>query len=134
MVCPFGFSQQNQNLTLQFTNIKDDPEMKSFYDFIQDLELNQMKYLGLTEDTADLYLTQIRHDKNGKYDPNLLVKVPFIHKQNSYDVNIKHKDSSVAVTNIFKFSKLKCDIYIDNIWKFNGKYVCKWKVKNIYIL
>ena len=29
--------------------------------------------------------------------------------------------------------KLKCDIYIDKIWKFNGKYVCKWKVKNILI-
>ena len=134
MVCPFGFNSQNQNLTLQFTNIKDDSEMKSFYDFIQELELNQMQYLGLTEDTADLYLTQIRQDKEEKYDPNLLIKVPFIHKNNSYDVNIKHKDSSVAVTNIFKFSKLKCDIYIDNIWKFNDKYVCKWKVKNILIL
>ena len=134
MVCPFGFNSQNQNLTLQFTNIKDDSEMKSFYDFIQELELNQMQYLGLTEDTADLYLTQIRQGKEQKYDPNLLIKVPFIHKNNSYDVNIKHKDSSVAVINIFKFSKLKCDIYIDNIWKFNDKYVCKWKVKNILIL
>ena len=66
MICPFGFNSQNQNLTLQFTNIKDDSEMKSFYDFIQELELNQMQYLGLTEDTADLYLTQIRQDKEEK--------------------------------------------------------------------
>ena len=36
-----------------------------------------------------------------------------------------------AVTNIFKFSKLASSIYIDNIWFFNGKYVCKWKVKKI---
>ena len=132
MVCPFGFNSKNQSLTLQFTNIKNNSEMKGFYDFIQELELKQMQYLGLREDTADLYLTQIRHDKEGKYDPNLLIKVPF--KDNSYDVSIKHKDSSVAVTNIFKFSKLQCDIYIDNIWKFNGKYICKWKVKKILII
>lgn len=134
MVAPFGFNSQSLNLALQFTNIKEDAEMRSFYDFIQELELRQMQFIGLTEDTADLYLTQIKHHKEDKYDPNLLVKVPFLHKSNSYDVNIKHKDSSVAVTNIFKFSKLKCDIYIDNIWFFNGKYVCKWKVKNILIL
>ena len=50
-----------------------------------------MQYIGLTEDTADLYLTQIKHHPEDKYDPNLLVKVPFIHKNNSYDgiLNIK---------------------------------------------
>ena len=72
MVCPFGFSKDKNQLTLQFTNIKTDSEMKSFYDFIQELELNQMQYLGLTEDTADLYLTQIRQDKEEKYDPKIM--------------------------------------------------------------
>ena len=132
MLCPFGFNSQNHILNLQFTNIKNDPEMNSFYNFIQELELKQMKYIGLSEDTADLYLSQIRQDKEKKYDPNLLVKVPF--QNNSYNVSIKHKDSSVSVRNIFKFSKLKCDIYIDNIWKFNDKYICKWKVNKILVL
>ena len=30
-------------------------EVNSFYNFIQNLEMNQMKYLGLDEEDADLY-------------------------------------------------------------------------------
>ena len=32
-----------------------------------------------------------------------------------------------------KFSKIFYDIYIDKIWKFNEKYICKWKVKKIQL-
>ncbi len=132
MVCPFGFNKNSNSLNLQFTNYKTDSEMNSFFNFVQALEHKQMEYLGLNDDDVDLYLPQIRYDKKGKYDPNLLIKVPF--RDNSYNVDIKTKDSSVSVTNIFKFSKLKCDIYIDKIWKFNDKYVCKWKVERILII
>ena len=132
MVSPFGFNKDSNTITLQFTNIKTDSTMRSFYDFIQELELNQMNYIGLEEDEIDLYLSQIRHDKNMKYDPNLIVKIPF--KGNSYDVDIRNKDSPCSITNVYKFSKMKCDIYIDKIWKFNGKYVCKWKVKKILLV
>ena len=131
MVCPFGFNKGTNTLTLQFTNFKTDPEMNSFIRFIKELELKQMQYIGLEEDESDLYLSQIKVDDKKKYDPNFLLKVPF--KNNGYDVSIKNKDSSISVTNIYKWTKLKCDIYIDKIWKFNGKYVCKWKVKNILI-
>jgi hypothetical protein len=134
MVCPFGFNRENNQLTLQFTNLKTDSEMKSFFEFIQELELQQMKYLGLDEDEVELYLSQIRYDKKGKYDPNLLIKVPWVHSSNKYDIDIRTKDTCCSITNIYKFSKLKCDIYIDKIWKFNEKYVCKWKVKNILIV
>ena len=131
MVCPFGFNKGTNTLTLQFTNFKTDPEMNSFIRFIKELELEQMQYIGLDEDESDLYLSQIKVDGKMKYDPNLILKVPF--KNNGYDVNIRSKGSSISVTNIYKWTKLKCDIYIDKIWKFNGKYVCKWKVKNILI-
>ena len=132
MVCPFGFNKEGNQLTLQFTNYKTDSEMNSFYNFIEELELKQMKYLGLNEDESDLYIPQIRYDKNGKYDPNLLIKVPF--RDNSYNVDIRTKNSSCSVTNVYKFSKLKCDIFIDKIWKFNGKFICKWKVKRILVV
>ena len=131
MVCPFGFHKGTNTLTLQFTNFKTDPEMNSFLRFIKELELQQMQYIGLEEEEADLYLSQIKVDDQMKYDPNLILKVPF--RNNGYDVSIKNKDSSISVTNIYKWTKLRCDIYIDKIWKFNGKYVCKWKVKNILI-
>ena len=77
MVAPFGFNRQINQIYLQFTNVRTDSEVNSFYNFIQKLELNQMEYLGLDEDDADLYLSQIRHDSKGKYDPNLIIKVPF---------------------------------------------------------
>jgi hypothetical protein len=131
MVCPFGFNKGTNTLTLQFTNYKSDPEMNSFLRFIKELELQQMQYIGLDEDESELYLSQIKVDGKMKYDPNLILKVPF--KGNGYDVDVRSKDSPISVTNIFKWTKLKCDIYIDKIWKFNGKYVCKWKVKSILI-
>ena len=131
MVCPFGFNKTNNNITLQFTNYKTDNEMNSFYRFIRDLELEQMQILGLDESESELYLSQIRFDKDMKYDPNLLLKIPF--RNNKYDIEIRNKDTSCSITNIFKWSKLKCDIYIDKLWKFNGKYVCKWKVNKIML-
>ena len=28
---------------------------------------------------------------------------------------------------------MTCDIYIDKIWKFNDRFYCKWKVRNIFV-
>ena len=131
MVCPFGFNKSNNQMTLQFTNVKDDSEMNSFFRFIQELEMKQMEYLGINDDDVDLYISQIRYDKKGRYDPNLLVKIPF--RSNKYEVEVRNRDTSCSIANIYNFSKMRCDIYIDKIWKFNGKYVCKWKVKKIMI-
>ena len=66
MISPFGFNKVNNTISLQFTNLKTDSEMKSFYDLIQELEMNQMSYIGLDESDADLYLSQVRQDKNMK--------------------------------------------------------------------
>ena len=136
MVCPFGFDKRTNQLTLQFTNVKTNPEMSGFFESIQILEMKQMEYLGLQEDESDLYLSQIRYDKKGKYDPNMLLKIPFV--RNGYDVDIRgegdNSSVSLSVSQLFNFSKLKCDIYIDKIWKYNGKFVCKWKVDKIRIM
>ena len=131
MVCPFGFNKENNQLTLQFTNVKDNSEMNSFFRFIQELENKQMEYLGLTEDETDLYISQIRYDKKGRYDPNLLTKIPF--RGTKYLVDIKNKDSACSISNIYNFTKVRCDILIDKVWKYNDKYVCKWKVSKILI-
>jgi|TARA_Y100000389_G_scaffold109061_1_gene106131 hypothetical protein len=131
MVCPFGFNKENNQLTLQFTNVKENSEMNSFFRFIQELEDKQMKYLGITEDESDIYISQIRYDKKGRYDPNLLTKIPF--RNTKYLVDIKNKDSACSISNIYNFTKVRCDIFIDKIWKYNDKYVCKWKVNKILI-
>ena len=133
MIIPFGIDKGNGfQMKLQFTNYKSDPNMKSFYDFISNLEFQQMQYIGLDENNVDLYNSQIYQDKQNKYDPLLTVKIPFI--KNKFNVDIYHDEYTLNVLNINKFSKVKCDIYIDKIWKYNEKYICKWKVKKIYVL
>jgi hypothetical protein len=133
MVCLFGIDTKMFNMSLQFTNVSGDNIMSSFFDFIKGVEFSQMKYLNLDEDDQDLYLSQIRYDKAKKYDPNLSVKVPF--KYNKFDCDIYNENySSMNIMNINNFTKMRCDIYIDKIWKYNEKFICKWKCKKIHIL
>jgi len=133
MICLFGVDKNTWNMSLQFKDVKTNNVMKSFYDFIQGIEFKQMQYLNLNEDDADLYNSQIKIDKNNKYDPNLSVKVPF--KYNKFECDIHNENySSMTILNINNFTKMQCDIYIDNIWKYNDQYICKWKCKKINIL
>jgi len=135
MVCPFGISNQatNFNMCLQFTNYTSDSDMNNFYKFIQQCEYKQMELLGLQEGEEDLFISQIKHDKKERYDPNLQVKLPFSY--NKFQCDIYSDDyAGVGIMNISKFCKLQCDIYLDKIWKYNDQYVSKWKAKMIHIL
>jgi len=131
MFCPFGLNEKTNIMNLQFTNMKTDNNMKSFYEFIKTLEFSHMLHIGLTDDNCDIYSSQIQYDKKEKYDPTLIIKLPFTY--NKYDVDIYHDDFPITIKGIQKFSNMVCDIYIDKIWKYNEKYICKWKAKNIYV-
>ena len=133
MVCLFGLDKRTKQMSLQFTNLESDSEMKSFFDFIENIEVNNMRNLGIDEDNYDKYINQIRYDKDRKYDPNLSVKVPFVN--NRYDIDIYSDDYSlINIENICNFTKMKCDIYIDKIWKWNDVFTCKWKAKVIHLV
>lgn len=135
MICPFGISNQgnNFNICLQFTNYTEDSEMNSFFDFIQTLEYKQMVLLGLSETDSESFISQIKYDKKGKYDPNLQVKIPFTYNRFNTDIFSDNYDS-IGIMNISKFCKLKCDIYLDKIWKYNDKYISKWKARVIQVI
>lgn len=135
MICPFGVNNHGSNfkICLQFTNYMSDPTMKHFYDFIQNCEYKQMELLGLDESDQDLFISQIKHDKNDRYDPNLEVKIPFNYNRFQCDI-YSDSFSEINIMNISKFSKLQCDIYLDKIWKYNDTYISKWKVKMIHLL
>jgi hypothetical protein len=92
-----------------------------------------MELLGLDESTSDLFISQIKHDSKGRYDPNLEVKIPFSYNRFNCDIYSDNYDG-VGIMNISKFCKLQCDIYLDKIWKYNDNYVSKWKVKMIHLL
>ena len=133
MVCLFGLDKRTKQMSLQFTNLESDSEMKSFFDFIENVEVNNMRNLGIDEDNYDKYINQIRYDKDRKYDPNLSVKVPFVN--NRYDIDIYSDEYSlINIENICNFTKMKCDIYIDKIWKWNDVFTCKWKAKVIHLV
>ena len=120
-------------MSLQFTNIKEDQMMKYFYDFIQETEFLCMKNLGLTQEDASNFISQIKQDKNNKYDPNLNIKIPF-HK-NMFQTDIYSENSSgLNLFNIQNFTKMRCDIYLDKIWRMNDKFYMKWKCKIIHLL
>lgn len=135
MICPFGISNLGSTfqMCLQFTNYASDPTMKRFYEFIQECEYKQMQLIGLEEGEEDLFVSQIKHDKKGKYDPNLQVKLPFSYNKFQCDIYADNYDA-VSIMNISKFSKMQCDIYLDKIWKYNDNYVSKWKVHMVHLL
>jgi len=131
MVCPFGVNQSNGfMMNLQFTNYENDDRMKEFYLFIKSLEELQKNHMGFDDTNDDLYISQVKRDKQKKYDPNLVVKLPF--RQNKFELEAYNKDGDIInVMNIPKFCKVQCDIYIDKIWKFNDQYICKWKLHRL---
>ena len=135
MKCLFGVQKNGNsfNMSLQFTNLKEDIQMKSFFDLIQNIEFECMKSIGLDQDDADNFISQIKYDKNNKYDPNLSIKLPF-HK-NSFQTTITSNNSSaVNIFNIQNFTHMQCDIYLDKIWRMNDKFYAKWKCNKIHIL
>ena len=131
MFCPFGLSKKGHTMNLQFSNYKTDPHMNSFFEFIKNIEFQQMAHIGLDENNSELYKSQIQYSKNDVYDPSLVTKLPF--KYNKFEVDIYKDDFPISIFNIQKFMNMTCDIYIDKVWKFNDRYICKWKVRNIYV-
>lgn len=141
MKTPFGIGglqdkggfRHNFHLYLQFTNYKTDKDMKRFYNFIQECEYRQMELLGLTEQEAGLFSSQIKYDKQKQYDPNLATKIPFSYNQFQCDI-YSDSYSAVSIMDVKKFSRVQCDIYLDKIWKYNDNYISKWKIKMIHLM
>ena len=135
MKCLFGINKTSGNsfqMNLQFTNLSNDSKMKSFFNFIKNIELMCMEHLEI-EESDNLFISQIKYDKNNKYEPNLLVKVPFSYNKFNTDLYSEYSNT-VNILNINNFQDMECDIYIDKIWKLNDKYYMKWKVKIIHLL
>ena len=135
MKCLFGIQGNNGNfnMSLQFTNLKEDKDMKAFYDFIQRVEFEIMKNIGLDVEDADRYISQIKYDKKEIYEPNLSVKVPFNYNKFQTDI-YSNNYSAVNLFQIQNFTDIQCDIYLDKIWRINGKFYAKWKCSTIHLL
>ena len=135
MKCLFGI-QKNGNqfsMSLQFTNLQEDSVIKQFFDFIENLQFYCMARIGLDEIDADNFISQIKYDKRGKYDPNLSVKIPFHYNRFQTEI-LSESSNDVNLFQIQGFTPMKCDIYLDKIWKMNDKFHMKWKCKTIQLV
>lgn len=135
MKCLFGVQKSgNQfSMSLQFTDLQENSVMKQFYDFIENLQFYCMARIGLDETDADNFISQIKYDKKGKYDPNLSVKIPFHYNRFQTEI-FSESSSDVNLFQIQGFTPMKCDIYLDKIWKMNDKFHMKWKCKAIQLV
>ena len=135
MKCLFGVTRNGSNnfqMSLQFTDLEEDPVMRQFFDFIQNAEFMCMKHLGLTEEDSDRFISQIKYDKAEKYEPNLSVKLPFHYNKFVTDL-YSDFSSAVNIFNIKKFQRMECDIFADKVWRMNDKFYMKWKCKIIHM-
>ena len=123
MYVPFGIEKYYNNylLKLQFRNIKNDPNIKEFYDFIIKLETKLKELLN------EEFPSSLIH--NDKYDPILVMKLP--QQYNKFICDAFKDNKPLSIFDIEKGSYCICDILIDSIWNFKGKYYYKIKVKNI---
>lgn len=136
MKCLFGVQKKghsNFQMNLQFSDLEEDPYMKSFFELVQQTEFMCMKQLGLSTEDADRFVSQIQYDKKGVYEPNLQVKIPFQYNQFLTDLYSEYS-SGVNIFSINKFQKMECDLYIDKVWRMNDKFYMKWKCKIIHIV
>ena len=135
MKCLFGVQKSgNQfSMSLQFTDLQENSVMKQFYDFIENLQFYCMARIGLDETDADNFISQIKYDKKGKYDPNLSIKLPFHYNRFQTEI-FSESSSDVNLFQIQGFTPMKCDIYLDKIWKMNDKFYMKWKCRAIQLL
>tara|TARA_B110000967_G_C18895669_1_gene570456 strand:- start:3665 stop:4294 length:630 start_codon:yes stop_codon:yes gene_type:complete len=136
MKCLFGVQKKgfsNFQMNLQFTDLEENPYMKSFFEFVQQTEFMCMKHLGLTEDDTDRFVSQIYYDKKEIYEPNLMVKLPFQYNKFMTDLYSEHS-SGVNIFSINKFQEMECDLYVDKVWRMNDKFYMKWKCKIIHIV
>ena len=136
MKCLFGVQKSSHNnfqMSLQFTDLAEDPKMKQFFEFVQNTEFMCMKHLGLTEEDGDRFVSQIKYDKKEIYEPNLQVKLPFAYNKFITDL---YSDFS-SVVNIFtiqKFQMMECDLFVDKVWRMNDKFYMKWKCRVIHMV
>jgi len=132
----FGIEKTGYNnfqMNLQFTDKDTNPEMKHFYEFIENSEYECMRHLELGGEEDQRYVSQIKHDKKGKYDPNLRVKLPFHYNKFETDIYSDTR-SGINLLQLPSFVMVQCDIYLDKIWRMNDKFYGKWKCRCIHLL
>ena len=131
---PFGLNKYYNSWTLNFQlrHLKDTLEVQEFYAFIKSLENFLIEKINVTPTEFNSQLSET----NKKYDPIIYSKILEKNDKILCDIVDKRSGKNEPI-NIFKFPKgvyAKLELYIDKIWKINGMFTYKYKVKKISII
>lgn len=117
--CPFGLEKSYDNYLIKLQINEDCCK------FVEDIEKKMSDYLELDE-----IKTQIQKSKN--YLPLLICKLPY--RYNKFECNVTNIEGNyINPYKIEKNTKMKCVLYLDNIWKYNDNFYYRWKVKDIVL-
>lgn len=125
---PFGLEEAYNNMYIKLclSNIKKSKDSQDLYNFIQNIE---SRIVSLIPD-CDNIQSQIR--THSEYDPILTVKVPTF--RNSVSCTIVDTDNTpFNIYGLCKGDYVKCQLVIDTVWYFKGKYSYKIKAKQIIV-
>lgn len=118
MRMPFGYEDYYGKIMfkLEFSNIDNDPIMKSFYENILRLEQKNMEFFGVTENE---YKSCIFKNEHSEYPPLLIVKVE---KRRNKPVCTIVDNGEYTAKTVFEFKKgdkVIADVVFERLWKYD---------------
>ena len=126
--CPFGLEEEYKKflVKLELTNYENDLEINNFFKQMISLEEDVKK---LMEKEELFYNDIIRY--SDKFDPLIKFYLPF--RYDKFEVDFYKNKSLTTSKEITKGCKLKLELNVLSIWKFQNKYGINFKVKKINI-
>ena len=126
--CPFGLEEEYNKflVKLELTNYKNDLEINNFFKQIISIEEEVKKFM---EKDELFYNDIIRY--SDKFDPLIKFYLPF--RYDKFEVDFYKNKNLTTSKEITKGCKLKLDLDVLSIWKFQNKYGINFKVKKINI-
>ena len=126
--CPFGLEEEYKKflVKLELTNYENDLEINNFFKQMISLEEDVKKFM---EKEELFYNDIIRY--SDKFDPLIKFYLPF--RYDKFEVDFYKNKSLTTSKEITKGCKLKLELNVLSIWKFQNKYGINFKVKKINI-
>jgi len=131
----FKITCNNQKLSIKLSKVKPpfglDKEYNNLYLKLQLNDQNLVTYVKEIESKISNHLNQTIKSQL-RNDNILTCKIPKIKNKIVCDI----KDINGSYYNIYNISKnqvISCELFIDNIWKYNDQFFYKWNYKTILI-
>lgn len=123
MYVPFGLEKEYNNFIIKLQFNRNNEETIDFYNFILELEDKIKELLNTNSLKSEIVHT------NKKFDPLLKTKILCI--KNSINIDYKKNNEFGNIYDFEKKTNIKAFLMIDNLFRKNSNYYCKFKLKKI---